>query len=79
MKRKLAISALISLLSLLISPALANTIVQTVPASGSSIKVAPSAVTIFVDITPMDMGNEVTVTDPSGLRVDDGTLTVIGK
>lgn len=79
MKRKLAISALISLLSLLISPALANTIVQTVPASGSTIKVAPSAVTIFVDITPMDMGNEVTVTDPSGLRVDDGTLTVIGN
>jgi len=25
------------------------------------------------------MGNEVTVTDPSGLRVDDGTLTVIGN
>jgi hypothetical protein len=27
----------------------------------------------------MDMGNEVTVTDPSGRRVDDGTLTVAGN
>ena len=32
-----------------------------------------------VEMTPMDMGNEVTVTDPSGRRVDDGTLTVAGN
>jgi hypothetical protein len=28
---------------------------------------------------PMDMGNEITVTDPAGRRVDDGTLTVAGN
>jgi hypothetical protein len=27
----------------------------------------------------MDMGNEITVTDPAGRRVDDGTLTVAGN
>ena len=27
----------------------------------------------------MDMGNEITVTDPAGRRVDDGTLTVVGN
>lgn len=26
----------------------------------------------------MDAGNEVVVTDPSGIRVDDGTLTIAG-
>jgi hypothetical protein len=36
-------------------------------------------VTISVEITPMDMGNEITVTDPAGRRVDDGTLTVAGN
>jgi hypothetical protein len=27
----------------------------------------------------MDAGNEVVVTDPSGIRVDDGTLTIAGS
>ena len=46
------------------SPALANSLVATSPIAGS---------------TPMDMGNEITVTDPAGRRVDDGTLTVAGN
>jgi methionine-rich copper-binding protein CopC len=61
------------------APALANSLVATSPIAGETIKVAPSAVTISVEITPMDMGNEITVTDPAGRRVDDGTLTVAGN
>ena len=61
------------------APALANSLVATSPIAGATIKVAPSAVTISVEITPMDMGNEITVTDPAGRRVDDGTLTVAGN
>ena len=58
------------------APAMANSLVATSPIAGATLKVAPSAVTISVEITPMDMGNEITVTDPGGRRVDDGTLTV---
>ena len=61
------------------APALANSLVATSPIAGATLKVAPSAVTITVEITPMDMGNEITVTDPAGRRVDDGTLTVAGN
>ena len=61
------------------APALANSLVATSPIAGATVKVAPSAVTISVEITPMDMGNEITVTDPAGRRVDDGTLTVAGN
>lgn len=60
-------------------PALANSLVATSPIAGATLKVAPSAVTITVEVTPMDMGNEITVTDPTGRRVDDGTLTVAGN
>lgn len=60
-------------------PALANSLVATSPIAGATLKVAPSAVTITVEVTPMDMGNEITVTDPAGRRVDDGTITVAGN
>ena len=49
-------------------PALANSLVATSPIAGATLKVAPSAVTITVEVTPMDMGNEITVTDPAGRR-----------
>ena len=79
MQRKVAISTFIGFFLLITSPALANTLVSNTPISDSTLKVAPSAVTIIVEATPMDMGNEVTVTDPAGRRVDDGTLTVVGN
>jgi methionine-rich copper-binding protein CopC len=67
-------------ISVLVSgPALANSLIATSPISGATLKVAPSAVTISVEVTPMDMGNEITVTDPAGRRVDDGTMTVAGN
>ena len=79
MKRLVAAVATLGLTFLMAVPALANSLVATSPIAGSTLKVAPSAVTISVEITPMDMGNEVTVTDPAGRRVDDGTLTVAGN
>lgn len=78
-KRFAAIFGALGLSLLMAAPAIANSLVATSPIAGSTLKVAPSAVTISVEMTPMDMGNEVTVTDPAGRRVDDGTLTVAGN
>ena len=77
---KRALSAAIVAATLLISPvASANTLVSTSPTSGQSLEAAPSAVTITTELPIMDAGNEVVVTDPSGIRVDDGTLTIAGS
>lgn len=79
MKRLAAVIGALGLTFLAATPAVANSLVATSPIAGSTLKVAPSAVTISVEVTPMDMGNEITVTDPAGRRVDDGTLTVAGN
>lgn len=79
MKRLAAIIGALGLTFLAVAPAVANSLVATSPIAGSTLKVAPSAVTVSVEVTPMDMGNEITVTDPAGRRVDDGTLTVAGN
>jgi methionine-rich copper-binding protein CopC len=78
-KRLAAVIGALGLTVFLAAPAFANSLVATSPIAGSTLKVEPSAVTITVELTPMDMGNEVIVTDPSGRRVDDGTLTVAGN
>jgi len=54
----------------------ANEIVTTDPASGSTVLVSPSAVTIITSLPLLADGNSVEVTDPSGNRVDDGTLAI---
>ena len=79
MKRFAAAIGAIGISVLVSGPALANSLIATSPISGATLKVAPSAVTISVEVTPMDMGNEITVTDPAGRRVDDGTMTVAGN
>ena len=56
----------------------ANSLVSTSPTAGQSLEAAPSAVTISTAATLLSEGNEVTVTDPQGVRVDDGTLTIAG-
>lgn len=58
--------------------ALANTLVSTSPIPGAVLESAPSAVTITTESPLMSEGNEITVTDPSGARVDDGAITVDG-
>ena len=57
----------------------ANTLVSTSPTAGQSLEAAPSAVTLTSEVPILDTGNEVIVTDPSGIRVDDGTLTIAGN
>jgi methionine-rich copper-binding protein CopC len=54
----------------------ANELVTTDPASGSTVLVSPSAVTIITLLPLLADGNSVEVTDPSGNRVDDGTLAI---
>ena len=70
--------AILGLLIIGISPAMANTLVATTPVVGSTIQSAPSAITITTQLVLIDAGNEVTVTDPTGVRVDDGALTIDG-
>jgi len=54
----------------------ANTLLSTSPTPAQTLESAPSAVTITTELPLLDTGNEVVVTDPSGIRVDDGTLTI---
>jgi len=75
--RRIAVAIMV-LLFIGTSPALANTLVATTPVAGATIQSAPSAITITTQLALMDAGNEVTVTDPSGARVDDGALTIDG-
>ena len=77
---KKVLSAVVAVCALLISPAAqANTLVSSSPTSGQSLEAAPSAVTITTELPLMDAGNDVVVTDPSGIRVDDGTLSIAGS
>lgn len=64
----------LSLFSLI--PAQANSLVATSPISGSTTSTAPTSVTVTAQIALLEEGNEITVLDPAGNRVDDGTITV---
>jgi methionine-rich copper-binding protein CopC len=80
MKKVVGVIAIaLGLLSAPIYSASANTVVSTSPTAGQSLEAAPSAVTITTEAQLMDSGNDVVVTDPQGIRVDDGTLTVAGN
>jgi methionine-rich copper-binding protein CopC len=80
MKKVVGVIAIaLGLLSAPIYSASANTVVSTSPTAGQSLEAAPSAVTITTEAQLMDTGNDVVVTDPQGIRVDDGTLTVAGN
>ena len=56
----------------------ANSLITTLPISGSTLTTAPSSVTLTTQLELIPDANELMVTDPSGLRVDDGTITVDG-
>ena len=64
----------LSLFSLI--PAHANSLVATSPISGSTASTAPTSVAVTAQIALLEEGNEITVVDPAGNRVDDGTITV---
>lgn len=56
----------------------ANSLITTLPISGSTLTTPPSSVTLTTQLELIPDANELMVTDPSGLRVDDGTITVDG-
>jgi methionine-rich copper-binding protein CopC len=70
-------SASVLLLTLMgIFGAFANSLVSTSPMSGSTLSVSPSSVTITGQLPLLADANEISVTDPQGNRVDDGTIMV---
>ncbi|CAB4698635.1 unannotated protein [freshwater metagenome] len=59
-----------------ISSANANSLITTSPISGSTVTTAPTSITLTSQLALLPDANEIVVTDPAGVRVDDGTLTV---
>jgi methionine-rich copper-binding protein CopC len=59
-----------------ISTADANSLISTSPISGSTVTTAPMSVTLTTQKALLPDANEIVVTDPAGVRVDDGTLTI---
>lgn len=80
--RKIFATTLLSLLAFMVlstaSPAFANSLISTNPTMGSIVNSSPSAISLRTTDALLDLGNSVTVTDPQGNRVDDGTLSVDG-
>ncbi len=74
-----AISTLFTLSILIPSLALANNLVATSPSANSTVGVSPNSVSVTGSVLLLDFGSQLTVTDPSGVRVDDGSLSVYGK
>jgi methionine-rich copper-binding protein CopC len=73
------ITAILLLIFLGIPSASANTLVSTSPISGSTLSISPTNVTVTGNITLLadaPDANSITVTDPNGIRVDDGTITI---
>ncbi|MDO8646440.1 MAG: copper resistance protein CopC [Candidatus Planktophila sp.] len=56
----------------------ANSLISTLPISGSTLTTPPSSVTLTTKTELIPDANELMVTDPSGLRVDDGTIALDG-
>lgn len=59
--------------------AAANSLVSTSPIIGSTISTSPTSVTITGQLPLLADAvdaNVITVTDPNGVRVDDGTITI---
>jgi methionine-rich copper-binding protein CopC len=54
----------------------ANSLITTSPISGSTVTTAPTSVTLTTQVALLPDANEIVITDPAGVRVDDGTLTI---
>jgi methionine-rich copper-binding protein CopC len=80
MVRKVLVGLGIAIATFLtIAPAGANSLVSSAPSAGSTINTSPGALTLTTAVAVLDVGNSVSVTDPQGARVDDGTITVNGS
>ena len=76
MKRGFQILTALMFSVISISPAFSTSIVSTSPTAGSVLSVAPTAVTIKASAELADVANEITITDPNGVRVDDGSVQI---
>ena len=74
--RMSVVAALVSLSAIYSPSAQANTVVATVPAVGAVLTVAPNAVSVTAATTLLSDGNSLSVTDPNGAQIDDGSLTI---
>jgi methionine-rich copper-binding protein CopC len=76
---RIRIAAILLLVFLGVTSATANTLVSTNPISGSTLSVSPTNVTVTGQVTLLadaPDASSITVTDPNGVRVDDGTIYI---
>ena len=76
------IAAILLLTFIGVASASANSLVSTNPISGSTLSVSPTNVTVTGQVALLadaPDANSITVTDPNGVRVDDGTITISDK
>ena len=59
-------------------PVIATSLVSSSPVGGSVLSVAPTAVTITANADLTDGANDLSVLDPTGKRVDDGSVQMQG-
>ena len=71
------VCALVAVLGIIgMASANANSLISTSPVGGSTFTTAPTSVTLTTQVALLPDGNDLVVTDPAGLRVDDGTITI---
>ena len=76
---RIRFAAILLLVFLGTTNASANTLVSTNPISGSTLSVSPTNVTVTGQVTLLadaPDASSITVTDPNGVRVDDGTIYI---
>ena len=74
--RIVSVGTLVVLSAFFTPAAQANTVVASVPAVGAVLSQAPNAVSVSAATTLLSDGNSLSVTDPNGAQVDDGSLTI---
>lgn len=79
MKRLVQVISLSMFIFLGTNIAAATSIVSTSPTAGSILSISPSAVSIKANADLVEGANSIEVTNPSGVRVDDGSVQVQGS
>ena len=79
MKRLVQVICLSMFVFLGTNIAAATSIVSTSPTAGSILSISPSAVSIKANSDLVEGANSIEVTNPSGVRVDDGSVQVQGS
>ena len=78
MKRSIQLATALFLTLVSIYPANATSVVNTSPTAGSVLSVAPTAITVKANANLLADANDLTVSDPNGVRVDDGSVQIQG-